>query len=649
MNTVQTVVDSDNTRERERHNDGIDIDVKASEDDLSGSSDEEDQYQETVTTPVSENESQVQMSNDNADNDQITEAIPSTSSWRNNREIQQMLTELVSSRVEQEVNQRLQSLGHTEAIATTAKRSANIKGTLKGNNNDFVKSPSDTTIYAPGLSKKNDQEVVQQISEFVESIRLDAQKNDQKHDQDDTNVSDEEGEVTGDASDAELPHNASQASSRKSTQSVEDQSRRGASQSQTRSRLRSRSRSRGRRYRRERSRSRRRRSRSRSDHRRRGGRDRSRSRSRKERRSRDRPRHEKERSRDQDRNRDRMWSDDTELTAAKKISDNIVLEAEKFRANITAPQGKEKFSDYYYESEEDEEHYDFASFGSALKLPNELMLRRLFDSDDDFFHVTGHLDPVLKAKIERGEFVELEKLLPKDKYSMHNVSANEPLFQLIRRDGQTYLGNPSMSGEGRINSIRRWEQAFRTYAAVYTTVHPERSGEIWQYVHTINTAAQSYNWDNIYYYNITFRELMACKPWRSWSKVYAQGWNLALRDNNVRSNNYSAGNSGNFASGSSGSGDTGGGSGSGSGSKTRSWKDDCCWCYNKGSCKRTGSECKYNHRCTHCSGWGHPHHACRKRSVNNRGCTSNTSSNASSGNQASAPSTSNNSNTGGKK
>ena len=36
-------------------------------------------------------------------------------------------------------------------------------------------------------------------------------------------------------------------------------------------------------------------------------------------------------------------------------------------------------------------------------------------SDDDFFHLTCHIEPNLIHKIEKGEFVELEKLLPKDK------------------------------------------------------------------------------------------------------------------------------------------------------------------------------------------------------------------------------------------
>ena len=41
-------------------------------------------------------------------------------------------------------------------------------------------------------------------------------------------------------------------------------------------------------------------------------------------------------------------------------------------------------------------------------------------SDDDFFHLTFHIDPNLIHKIEKGEFVELEKLLPKERLGGKN-------------------------------------------------------------------------------------------------------------------------------------------------------------------------------------------------------------------------------------
>ena len=34
-----------------------------------------------------------------------------------------------------------------------------------------------------------------------------------------------------------------------------------------------------------------------------------------------------------------------------------------------------------------------------------------------FFHVTCHVEPALKSKIQNGEFIELEKLLPRNKFN----------------------------------------------------------------------------------------------------------------------------------------------------------------------------------------------------------------------------------------
>ena len=117
-------------------------------------------------------------------------------------------------------------------------------------------------------------------------------------------------------------------------------------------------------------------------------------------------------------------------------------------------------------------------------------------------------------------------------------------------------------------------------------------------MYVIHTAAASNPWDNVYYYDINFSELMASKPWRSWGKTYTQGWNMAFSNNN--SNQYSA--------------QVMQGSGSStSNSRGKSWKDDCCWRYNKNRCKKNGTDCNYDHRCTYCAGWNHGFHNCRKR------------------------------------
>ena len=55
--------------------------------------------------------------------------------------------------------------------------------------------------------------------------------------------------------------------------------------------------------------------------------------------------------------------------------------------------------------------------------------------DDDFFHVSCHVDSVLKGKIQRGEFVEPEKLLPQNR----RFNSNESRMELVFRDGKSFF------------------------------------------------------------------------------------------------------------------------------------------------------------------------------------------------------------------
>ena len=263
---------------------------------------------------------------------------------------------------------------------------------------------------------------------------------------------------------------------------------------------------------------------------------------------------------------------------AKDRADKIVLEAEKYRAEVAAPSGK------VFQNE----------------ITDEIRLKRLLDNDDDFFHVTCHVDGNLKAKIKSGEFVELERLLPKERGGAATIGNGDTMdfrsfIQAIARGGSTYMG-PSLEGnkDRKISSICKWEQAFRVYAVIYTEAHPERAAKIWQYVYTINTAAASFSWENVYFYDQTFRRLMEEKPWRSWSKTYTQGWNIAMRDSINNNSNRIPGNQSN------------------PNFKRKDWKDECCWKFNKNRCTR-GSDCNYDHRCTYCGGWKHGFHNCRKR------------------------------------
>ena len=77
---------------------------------------------------------------------------------------------------------------------------------------------------------------------------------------------------------------------------------------------------------------------------------------------------------------------------------------------------------------------------------------------------------------------------------------------------------------------KKWEQAFRVYEAIYSKANSSRSAEIWHYLYIINTAVSSYAWENVAYYDFTFRQMISHNPNRSWAKLYSHLWNLAITE-----------------------------------------------------------------------------------------------------------------------
>ena len=228
------------------------------------------------------------------------------------------------------------------------------------------------------------------------------------------------------------------------------------------------------------------------------------------------------------------------------------------------------------------------------------------DIDDQFFHVTCHLDEGLKAKIQCRQFVELERLLPKTK----SRGGNDNRMDLVYCDGHSYFV-PS-TPENRINGVRKWEQAFRVYATVYSQANPLRAAKIWQYVHTINTAASAYIWENVSQYDITFRHLMSQYPNRSWAKIYNQMWNLAMRDSIPKNNHFGQ----TFPRQGSNNQNTnvnqhGTSSNKTNNSKPKAKKPNYCWTFQRGFCK-SGASCPFVNRCSYCDATDHGLNACPK-------------------------------------
>ena len=152
-----------------------------------------------------------------------------------------------------------------------------------------------------------------------------------------------------------------------------------------------------------------------------------------------------------------------EFEVASDKADKLILDAEKFSAKVAPPQGKNELPQPNLTMQ----------FGQGCRL-----------SDDKFFHLTSHIDSSPCDKIEKGDYVDLEKLLPKNTPNPGagaNSADGGSRLEWIYHDGQTFLA-PVNDKSSKISSFRRWEQAFRMYATIYCGANPSRAREIWQYI-----------------------------------------------------------------------------------------------------------------------------------------------------------------------
>ena len=180
------------------------------------------------------------------------------------------------------------------------------------------------------------------------------------------------------------------------------------------------------------------------------------------------------------------------LPEAKRKSASALLEAEKFRASIMEPQGLCQNNQLFVpniqsaqvnireQCEQTGNLFDGVGIDfSQIDLNNVQGLnkevRKSVDpiqanatglpnigqgvSDDDFFHLTCFIEPSLIHRIEKGEFIELEKLLPKDKSSGASSSKSDGRLEWVQHDGGTYLV-PANGKDTKISGIRNGNRPF---------------------------------------------------------------------------------------------------------------------------------------------------------------------------------------------
>ena len=148
-----------------------------------------------------------------------------------------------------------------------------------------------------------------------------------------------------------------------------------------------------------------------------------------------------------------------------------------------------------------------------------------YSCDNEFFHLAAHVEKGIKDKIRRGEVdIDLSKLLVKRRLS------KDTHLEIANKEGRSYFVPTIEKETQEINNYKTWQKAFWVFSGRYTQTNPGRVNQLYQYVGTIASAAETYVWDNVYAYDQIFRQLMTEHPSRSWDVLYTHGWNLLLRD-----------------------------------------------------------------------------------------------------------------------
>ena len=213
--------------------------------------------------------------------------------------------------------------------------------------------------------------------------------------------------------------------------------------------------------------------------------------------------------------------------------------------------------------------------------------------DEDYQMVDAHVDEAMRCRIQSFEYVEFGKLLPKSK----GLHEDDNRMEIITKNGFTYL-SPVSEGDSanQINSYGKWEQAFRIYSNILTAKFPEKVTELFQYGHTIHSAATAYHWENVSVYDKEFRQHIGRHPKCSWSVILQQAWTMILKDR-IRNNSNQLFQRGNLPGGC-----------------TNKKDKEPCRRFNKGKCT-LGLSCKFDHRCSvpKCGKFGHGAHICRLR------------------------------------
>ena len=142
-------------------------------------------------------------------------------------------------------------------------------------------------------------------------------------------------------------------------------------------------------------------------------------------------------------------------------ADRLVIEAEQFNATVEAPKGNNN------------------TVVDSIGVHKMRVVMTITSTS----HVMLILFYVIRSKGVNS--LNLNVCYPKGVFKEDNR------LEWVSKDGMTFLALVQ-DRDTKITNVRKWDQSFRVYAAVYCNANPSRAGEIWQYIYTINSAASSF-------------------------------------------------------------------------------------------------------------------------------------------------------------
>ena len=180
-----------------------------------------------------------------------------------------------------------------------------------------------------------------------------------------------------------------------------------------------------------------------------------------------------------------------------------------------------------------------------------------------------HVSKQIKEKIVKGEYVELENLLPVS-LSDSNMQYTRSRHIVMGRDGQLELQSKNVK---KINDISTWLDAFIAYCSIYLTAHSNCAQSLLKHMFNVKLASsmsKGLGWKS---YDQQFRMKKSQNPSMSWGNVDMELWVLCMSHSQLSFND----------------------------TQTPVTQYGKCYDFNnKGRCTRMS--CRYLHRCIQCSG-----------------------------------------------